>query len=825
MKIRTECPKKNNKYYNNKRHGGLSAAVDGYPMISGLTVLDNCVGWANSRFNESINDPDLKGVVKSFKYQLVCDAEDFIESAKKQGLKINATPIEGGIMVWQKGSTLSPNDGAGHVAFVERVYEDGTILTSESGWNSWTFKTVRRDNSNGRWGQNAYYRFRGCIINPAIKNPKVVPVPPLNIDGAGGTCTVRAMQRFFGTVQDGVISGQNKTQSKYYPALLAVEYGTGGSACVRKLQKWTGVAQDGIIGEKTIKAWQKKIGVTVDGIFGTNSMKAWQKYLNSHDKATYDGPDPDTDTDKKPTYKVIDVSDWQGSIDWGKVKADGVVGAIIRYADGDVLDKRFKENMEKAKAAGIHIGSYIFSRAKTKAEAESEAARLYNACKPYDPDMPLYIDLEAKGLEKYADEVAIAFLKKMKALGGRPGVYANYNWWTNYLKKTASEYSNNAFWIAQYNKTMDYKPASRMGMWQYTSSGSVKGISGHVDLDHCYIEYWKEETPKAPTPGDKIAEKGWEYAYHNNTSDASYKSGKPKAAYKKALDAAWGKIRKWQAAAAAGASCDVFIATCIRMSGIDENAPRGLGREKYFDKSEKFERVNATAKTAQDGDIISINWTGNKWHWCMVYGGKILEASLGEFYPKTTNTLESRISPKDKKSVVVYRAKDEEAPQIKLADKILEACKTQAEWMKNYTYGWQKDPTIEKSKTRGTCVTYVACVLQRIGYLKPGECIWHTEKGKVYGTNDKMATTYTTKALKDLKGTLKAGDVVIVGKKDVISAGESGSHIFIFAGKWDSNDNPYIWDNHSATNIKNGKNGMHTYKGSTPLIAYVRLEG
>ena len=141
MKIRKECPKKNNKYYNNKRHGGLSDAVNGYPMISGLTVLDNCVGWANSRFNEIINDPNLEGIVKKFKYQLVCDAEDFIESARRQGLKISAVPVEGGIMVWQKGPTLSPGDGAGHVAVVERVYDDSTILTSESGWASWAFKT------------------------------------------------------------------------------------------------------------------------------------------------------------------------------------------------------------------------------------------------------------------------------------------------------------------------------------------------------------------------------------------------------------------------------------------------------------------------------------------------------------------------------------------------------------------------------------------------------------------------------------------------------------------------------------------------------------
>ena len=493
MKIRTSCPR-NNKYYIRKVTGGLNGAVAGSPTQPYANVLDNCVGYANGRYNEVWNDPDLKGIVKSFHVQLTCNAENFIESAKRQGLKISKTPVIGGIMVWQKGASLSGRDGAGHVAVVERVYDDGTILTSESGWASWAFKTVRRDNSNGRWGQNSYYKFRGCIINPEVKNV-ITPAPKLTIDGVGGACTVRAMQRFFGTPMDGVLSGQSKEQSKYYPSLKAVEYGKGGSACVKKLQKWVGTTQDGVLGEKTVKAWQKKISVASDGVFGANSMRAWQEYLNEHDKAVYPTPSEDF-------YKVIDVSDWQGQIDWKKVKSDGVVGAIIRYGDGNVLDKRFDENMKNAKAAGLHIGSYIFSRAKNIAEAEAEATKLYNACKPYSPDMPLYIDLEAKGLEKYANVVAQAFIVKMKALGGRGGVYANLNWWNNYLADTAKNYSSNPFWIAQYNDTMDYKPADKMGMWQYTSSGKVDGIKGNVDMDKCYTAYW--QTEQKETPQDRI---------------------------------------------------------------------------------------------------------------------------------------------------------------------------------------------------------------------------------------------------------------------------------------------------------------------------------
>lgn len=278
MKIRTKQPK-NNRYYIRQVNGGLNGAVAGSPTIKGANVLCNCVGYANGRFNEIWNDPELKGAIAAFHVQLVCNAENFIESAKRQSLRISSEPIQGGIMVWQKG-TLKNADGAGHVAVVEEVYDDGTIMTSESGWASWAFKTVKRDNSNGRWGQNSAYKFRGCIINPGVPDPKIVPAPPLVVDGSGGPATVRALQRFLGTPQDGEVSGQPKSLDKYHPALTAVRYGSGGSACVKALQKWLGIKPDGYWGKDTSKALQYAIGVDDDGIFGAASMRALQKFLN-----------------------------------------------------------------------------------------------------------------------------------------------------------------------------------------------------------------------------------------------------------------------------------------------------------------------------------------------------------------------------------------------------------------------------------------------------------------------------------------------------------------------------------------------------------------
>jgi hypothetical protein len=163
------------------------------------------------------------------------------------------------------------------------------------------------------------------------------------------------------------------------------------------------------------------------------------------------------------------------------------------------------------------------------------------------------------------------------------------------------------------------------------------------------------------------------------------------------------------------------------------------------------------------------------------------------------------------------------APAKTIVDKELDACKVQADWMKNYTYKWVQNPTINSSKKYGTCVTYVACVLQRIGILKSGQFIWHNGKGKVDGANNKMSVSYPSGTLKSLKSKLKAGDIVMVGDKSSTGAG-GNSHICILSGKWDASGNPYVWDNQSASRVKKGNNGLHTYGGGHKIIALIRLK-
>lgn len=172
MNIRTSKPGAGNKFYITTSKGGYSRCIQGSPTDNECNVLANCVGYACGRFNE---------IIGSMKYpSLNCNAENFIERAKSLGLKISTVPTLGGIMVWKKGNTLSGNDGAGHVAVVEKIIDNNTIYTSESGYGSSAFWNSTRKNTNGRWGLGSGYTFRGCIVNPAIGNvtAPVAPVDP-----------------------------------------------------------------------------------------------------------------------------------------------------------------------------------------------------------------------------------------------------------------------------------------------------------------------------------------------------------------------------------------------------------------------------------------------------------------------------------------------------------------------------------------------------------------------------------------------------------------------------------------------------------------------
>ena len=198
-------------------------------------------------------------------------------------------------------------------------------------------------------------------------------------------------------------------------------------------------------------------------------------------------------------YKIVDVSSWQGDIDWSSVKASGVTGAIIRFADGMYVprDSKFDANMAGAHAAGLHVGVYIFSRAANAAQAVEEADRTIDAALQYGVDLPIYIDMEDPDYAGVANEVASAFLNRCSERGVKGGIYANLNWFNNYIDVNA--FADYPLWIAQYNDRITHSNPGLFGMWQYTDSEYVPGI-GNCDCNELYVEYWNNGATALPTP-------------------------------------------------------------------------------------------------------------------------------------------------------------------------------------------------------------------------------------------------------------------------------------------------------------------------------------
>lgn len=167
FKIRTSKPTKNDKFikfYNPSQYGGVSPCIVGKPMDSEAHCLSNCVGYSDGRFNEVYCE--VTGTTAMKYPYLNCNAENLIERAQQLGLKTGTTPKAGALIVWQKGTTLSQSDGAGHVEFVERVIDRNTIFTSASNYGSTTFYNSTRNNNNGSWGIGSPYKFRAFIYLP-----------------------------------------------------------------------------------------------------------------------------------------------------------------------------------------------------------------------------------------------------------------------------------------------------------------------------------------------------------------------------------------------------------------------------------------------------------------------------------------------------------------------------------------------------------------------------------------------------------------------------------------------------------------------------------
>ena len=193
------------------------------------------------------------------------------------------------------------------------------------------------------------------------------------------------------------------------------------------------------------------------------------------------------------SYPGVDVSAHQGAIDWDAVKRSGIEFAIIRlgyrgYGSGKLVEDEYaRQNLQQAKAAGLKIGAYFFSQALNIKETDEEIQFMLNILAETDLAMPVILDWEipaddarTKNMDaRTLTDIQLHFCGQMRKMGYQPMIY--FNWHQSENLYYLSELEEYPFWLALYQDRMTYP--WKVEMWQWTSSGSVPGISGNVDIN------------------------------------------------------------------------------------------------------------------------------------------------------------------------------------------------------------------------------------------------------------------------------------------------------------------------------------------------------
>lgn len=198
--------------------------------------------------------------------------------------------------------------------------------------------------------------------------------------------------------------------------------------------------------------------------------------------------------------KGIDVSSNQGKPDWAKVAKSGVKFAILRVHQRNGVDSSFEYNYKGCKSNGILAGGYKYSYALTPAQAIDEAEDVIAALNGRGLDFPVFYDLEWSNQRKLGkqaiENIAVAFLTRMKKAGYKVGIYCNLDWYNNVLSDALRKYD---CWIARYpasdNGSVQERLRPPVGVgWQYSSKATIPGITGNVDRDVFYKDYKEVST-------------------------------------------------------------------------------------------------------------------------------------------------------------------------------------------------------------------------------------------------------------------------------------------------------------------------------------------
>ena len=225
------------------------------------------------------------------------------------------------------------------------------------------------------------------------------------------------------------------------------------------------------------------------------------------------------------TRQGVDVSRWQGEIDWEQVKASGIDFVIVKAGGSDAgfyTDKYFEKNYAGAKAAGLMVGAYYFvgKYCISALDGSADAQRFLKICEGKTFDLSLFIDIETTHFDRKrgATDAVIAFCDVIEKGGYMSGVYASkVSGFVDRLED--SRLTNIIHWVAQYNDKCTYK--GNYLIWQKTSKGRVPGINGNVDLDEINYKNVTKAIVKAVLNGEygnrevrrrKLTADGYDYA-------------------------------------------------------------------------------------------------------------------------------------------------------------------------------------------------------------------------------------------------------------------------------------------------------------------------
>ena len=190
---------------------------------------------------------------------------------------------------------------------------------------------------------------------------------------------------------------------------------------------------------------------------------------------------------------ILDVSKWQGSIDWDAVKRSGKIDGVMLRVLGSkggkpYIDPFFARNYAECTRLGLPVGGYYYTCAVTQRQTEEELAALKTALRGKTFQLPLAIDVEDPRLRSLTPAKLSARVAEAAAQLEAWRLYAMVYTYTNFADTALDMAAFAAYdlWIAEYRGK---RPARRHGMWQYTSSGKIPGVSGPVDLSHAYKDY------------------------------------------------------------------------------------------------------------------------------------------------------------------------------------------------------------------------------------------------------------------------------------------------------------------------------------------------